>query len=118
VKVHYYFSSETYREERVSLGTNDLPPELIDGFITCLWDRNWWLACVLEVIQEESRVKLTFLHPPGPSSSCKYPAMEDICIVPIDNILTRVEPRTRTGRVYSITKRENTAASELYQQSS
>ena len=49
----------------------------------CLWDGNWWLACVLEVIQEDSLVKLTFLHPHGPNSSFKYLEIQDIRTVPL-----------------------------------
>ena len=89
----------------VTLRTNDLPPELIVGFVSCLCDGKWWLACVFEIIQEDSQVKLTFLHPHGPSSSYKYPGTQDICTVPMDNILTLVDPRTKTGRVYTLRKK-------------
>ena len=67
-----YSASDTAREERVTLGKNDLLPESIVGFVTCLNDENWWLACVLEIIHEESLVKLTFLHPHGPSNLFKF----------------------------------------------
>ena len=53
VRVSYYSSSDNSREERVTLRTNDLPPESIVGFVTCLCDGKWWLACVLEIIQED-----------------------------------------------------------------
>ena len=114
VRVSYYSASDTSREEKVTLRTNDLPPESIVGFVTCLCDRKWWLACVLEIIQEDSQVKLTFLHPHGPSSSHKYPATQDIRTVPMDNILTLVDPRTRTGRVYTLSKKETATASEKF----
>ena len=51
---------------------------------------------------------LTFLHPHGPSS---YPGTQDILI---NNILTLVDPRTRTGRVYTLSKKETTTASERF----
>lgn len=114
VAVRFYSASDTFREEKVTVGKNDLPLESISGFVTCLRDRNWWLACVLEVIQEDSLVKLTFLHPRGPSSSFKYPQTEDIRTLPIDNILTLVDPRSRTGRVYSLSKKEVTSASKAF----
>ena len=94
------------------LAKDDLPPEIIAGFVTCLHDGNWWLACVLEVTHE---VKLTFLHPPGPSSSFRYPQSQDIHTIPIENILTLVDPRTRTGRVYLLTKKDITNASKKLQ---
>ena len=65
-------------------------------------------------IQEDSLVKLTFLHPHGPSASFKYPKSQDIRTVPIDDILTLVDPRTRTGRVYTMLKKQITSASEKF----
>ena len=109
-----YSASDASREERVTLDKNDLPPESIAGFVTCLCEGKWWLACVLEVIQADNLVKLTFLHPHGPSSLFKYPEPLDIRTVPMDNILTLVDPRTRTGRVYSLSKKEVTCASEKF----
>ena len=112
MKVSFYSASDTSREEKVILGKNDLSPESIVGFVTCLCDGNWWLACVLEVVLEYSVVKLTFLHPHGPSSSFKYPETQDIRTVKVFDILTLVDPRTRTGRVYMLTKREITSISK------
>ena len=111
VRVRAYSASDTFREERVALAKNDLLPEAIVGFVTCLLEGNWWLACVLEVI-EGSLVKLTFLYLHGSSSSFKYPQTQDIRTVPISDILTLVDPRTRTGRVYTLTKKETTSASQ------
>ncbi len=49
-------------------GETDIAVESISGFVACLRDGQWWLACVLQVHVENSRVKLTFLHPHGPSN--------------------------------------------------
>ena len=59
-----------------------------------------WL--VLQITQEESQVKLTFLHLHWPSSSFKYPETQDILIVPIDDILTLVDPRGRTYTAFTL----------------
>ena len=67
---------------------------------------------MLQIIQEDSQVKLTFLHQHGSSSSYKYPGTQDIRTVPISNILTIVDPRSRSGRVYTISKDETKLASE------
>ena len=40
------------------------------------------------------------------------PTPHNIRTIPMDNILTLVDPRTRSGRVYSLTKKEMTAAKE------
>ena len=112
VQVKHYSTSDISRKERVSLAKSDIPPELIAGFVTCSCDGNWWLACVLEVCSDTKEVKLTFLHPHGPANSFKYPTPHNIRTIPMDNILTLVDPRTRSGRVYCLTKKEMTAAKE------
>ena len=66
VQVKFYSSSDVSRKERIK---NEIPPELIAGFVTCLYEQNWWLACVLEVCSANKEVKLTFLHLHSPSSS-------------------------------------------------
>ena len=105
VKVKSYSSSDVSRKERVALAKNEIPPESIAGFVTCLHEENWWLACVLEVCSDTKEVKLTFLHPHGPSNSFKYPEPQNIHTIPLDDILTLIDPRTRSGRVYSLTKK-------------
>ena len=106
-----FSSSTTFKEERVTLKTSDLQVDVIVGFLTYLYDEKWWLACVLKIIQEDSQVKLTFLHQHGPYSSYKYPGTQDIRTLPIKNILTLVDPRIRSGRVYTLSKDETKVSS-------
>ena len=73
VKVRPFSACTTFKEERVTSGETGLALESISGFVTCMIDRNWWLACVRKVYVEEDVVKLTFLHPHGPCTSFKYP---------------------------------------------
>ena len=103
VRVHHFSSSATFKEERVTLKTSDLQLDSVVGFVTCLYDEKWWLACVLQIIQEDSQVKPTFLHQHGPSSSYIY-----LRTLPIKNIL---DPRSRSGRVYTLSKGETKASS-------
>ncbi len=42
---------------------SELEIDAISGFVTCIYDREWWLACVLEVDTENIEVKVSFLHP-------------------------------------------------------
>ena len=108
VEVKLYSASDVSRKERVALAKNEIPPELIAGFVTCLHEENWWLASVLELFSDTKEVKLTFLHPHGPSNLFKYPEPQNIHTIPMDEVLTLVDPRTRSGRVYSLTKKEMT----------
>ena len=47
-------------------------------------------------------MKLSFLHPAGPSPSFTYPTHPDILVVKNDQILTTVDPVTSTGRTYQL----------------
>ena len=109
--VKAFSASSSCREERVTSTGDDLPTESISGFVTCMVDRKWWLACVLHLSLDESKVKLTLLHPSGLSSSFKYPPTKHIVTVATKNSLTTLNARTRTGRVYTLSKKEAKFAS-------
>ena len=48
----------------------------IRGFVTCVYDQKWWLACVLETDTEDLEIKVSFLHPNGPAHSFSYISMD------------------------------------------
>ena len=110
VQVKFYSSSDVSRKERIK---NEIPPELIAGFVTCLYEENWWLACGLEVCNANKEVKLTFLHPHGPSSSFKYPEPQNI-----HNIRTNgwhsnsCRPKDKKWSCVFVDKKEITFATE------
>jgi len=114
--VKAFSSSTTSKEERVSceVESDDVPVESISGFVTCVVDREWWLGCVLQLSPDENQVKVALLHPPGPSNSFRYPKGEHIVTVTVKDILTVVDPRTRTGRVYTLSKKETKAATDKF----
>ena len=58
-----YSLSPTSKEERVSIQENELALEDIRGFVICMYDKQWWLACVLEVDEDSDSVKVNYLHP-------------------------------------------------------
>ena len=110
-----FSSSTTNKEERVSCEENDdVQVERISGFVTCVVEREWRLACVLQLSPVKDRVKVTLLHPPRPSNSFRYPKSEHIVTVTVKDILTVVDPWTRTGRVYTLLKKEMKAATEIF----
>lgn len=79
---------------------SELLLENISGFVTCV------------VESEDPLVTVTFLHPHGPCSSFRYPKAPDVHTLITRDILTSVDPRSRTGRVYTLTKSEIKSASE------
>jgi len=99
-----YSLSPTSKKERVTLVENELLPEEIKGFVTCAYDEEWWVACVLQVFEDSEQVRVSFLHPHGPSLSFKYPARPDILTIPVEDVLTSVDPRIARGCTYTLNK--------------
>ena len=106
MKTRVYSYSTDVREVRVTKVTGDLELEDMSGYVTCYYDNNWWLGSVLETLSENAEVKVSLLHPSGPSWSYRYPTIPMIVTLCISNILVKVDPHTRTGRTYTITQKE------------
>ena len=71
-----------------------------------MYEKEWWVACVLQLDEDESAVKVNFLHPQGPSRSFRFPATPGILTVPIESILIKIDPKyTRTYQEVACTKR-------------
>ncbi len=84
--------------------------EDLNGYVTCKYDNQWWLAYILNKYEDRESVEISFLHPAGPSPSFTYPRRVDKLVVPRDALLTKVEPTTATGRTYALTEKEQTGA--------
>ena len=104
----YSFSS-TSKHEKVTKQDSELEIDEISGFVTCVYEGEWWLACVLDVDIENAEVTVSFLHPHGPSRSFKYPSTPDILTLQTSDILTKVSPKS-SSRVYTVTQKEKKAA--------
>ena len=112
VQVRAFSRSTTFKTEKVTKQDSELGIEAISGYVTCIYDAEWWLAFVLETDKEKAELKVTILHPRGPSRSFKYPSIPDILIVPSSDILTKVDPKTATGRTYTLGRKESKIATE------
>ena len=66
-----------------------------------------------EVCSDTKEVKLIFLYPHIPSNSFKYPELQNIHTIPMNNILTLIDPRTINDCVYS-DKKEMTFATKQH----
>ena len=91
LEVRTFSASTGSKLVKVVTADSELPFYKIKGFVTCVYDGHWWLACVLE-------------------TSFRYPHIPDILWVPASNVLTIVDPRTTTGRIYAITQSDSKAA--------
>ncbi|GBO06190.1 hypothetical protein AVEN_138860-1 [Araneus ventricosus] len=101
---HYfvkYFSDDLQGwEKEVSKSPDKLKIEDISGYITAVYEGNWWLGYLLQKNEELDEVKITFLHPFGSSASFSYPRNTDVLWVSIVDVLTKANPVTPTGRSY------------------
>ena len=61
-------------------------------------------------------IKIDLLCPQGPSQSFKYPSKQNISVVPYSDVLIKVNPRTVTGRTYTISKQESKTATDKSRQ--
>ena len=112
VEVRPFSRSLTYTLQKDTKLDSEIEVKSTTGYVTCAYNDEWWLAYVLDVNSENSEVRLIFLHPHGPARSYKYPATPDILTVSISDVLTKVDPKTATGRTYRLTKRENRLATD------
>ena len=108
-----FSNSKILKEEKVTLcETDELPFEEINGFVTAVHNDQWWIGCVLHIDEISREIKINFLCPQGPSQSFKYPAKQNTLVIPVKDVLTKVDPRTVTGRTYTISKQESKAATD------
>ena len=106
-----FSNSSVAKQERVTrLSKTEIAIDEIEGFVTAVYENEWWLGCVIQVNQDDKIVSINILISHGPSQSYKYPAEERVIMVSTDDILTKVDPRTSYGRICTISKEETKAA--------
>ena len=115
VQMATFSYSSNVRVERVSLESTEPVIKFSDikGYVTALYDAFWWLACVVNKFPERNEIKVSFLHPHGSSRSFKYPQRKAVLIMNFQDVLSTVEPKTATGRTYTLTPEEITTTTKL-----
>jgi hypothetical protein len=107
------YSSPNYTENCVISVLKDMIKlKDITGFVTCMYDTFWWVGCVLSVSEELNDVKISFLHPHGPSASHIYPATPHILWLLQSAIIAKVSPKPATGCTYTSTSEETKLTAE------
>ena len=96
---------------RISREKENIDFKDVNGFITFVYDRHWWLGCMLKKYPDNGKVKVTVLQPEGPSPSFCYPSPPKILLLEKSDILSSVDPITETGRTYKLSKDEMKNAS-------
>ena len=93
--VKRYFSAVESKVCKVSVSQQNVDCDAINGYVTVMYEDNWWLGCVIDKFDEQKEVLIQFLKPHGPSSGIKYPAKENSLKVPYRNVLQAVEATTK-----------------------
>jgi len=72
------------------------------SFYACRYENEWYFGVANYVSVENSDVHVIFLHPKGPAVQFFWPSRDDICWIPINDIVTKVEAPVSgsTGRFY------------------
>ena len=86
--------------------TDELPIQLA-RFIVCMYDDKHGLGMVMQIDIDNADVQIKFMQPHLPSISFKWPVRDDVCWVPMPNILCMVNApilQTVTGRNYQLEK--------------
>ena len=74
-----------------------------NDFVACVYDDKWWIGMVEVINKEERDAKVIFFHPSGPAQTFVWPARADVCCIPENDFLVKIDaPVTATGRTYSI----------------
>ncbi|KAK2721504.1 hypothetical protein QYM36_003703 [Artemia franciscana] len=78
-----------------------IQPSLND-YVAANYDGKWYFGLVKTVFHEEEDAEILFLHPPGPAPSFYWPQRGDLCIIPLEHIISTVDApqSSSTGRMY------------------
>ena len=82
-------------------------------YVSCLYDNKWPVGIITNVDKEDVQVNL--MHQSGPSRSFQWPHVNDICWVPNDHTLCKIDiPITPSGRFYSILEHDRKLTEEQF----
>ena len=73
-------------------------------FVACIYNAQWWIGIVLSINHAYEDVEVKFMKPAGPSTSFAWPAFDDICNIPYNDVICKVScPQILgSGRRYTI----------------
>lgn len=114
IKVKIFSDSNVSTTEKNTALQDRLKINEVSGYITIVYDNNWWLAYVLEKKESKEEVNVSFLHPAGPSTNFSYPRLQDILWLPVTHVLCKVNPVTPTGRTYNLSEKELHQTTEAF----
>ena len=69
---------------------------------------------IITNVDKEEDVQVKFMYPSGPSRSFQWPHVDDICWVPNDHILCKIDIPITSGRFYSILEHDRKVTEEQF----
>ncbi|KAK2727329.1 hypothetical protein QYM36_007982 [Artemia franciscana] len=72
------------------------------NYVAANYNDKWYFGLVKTAFHEEEDAEILFLRPPGPAASFYWPQRGDLCIIPLEHIISKVDaPQSiSTGRMY------------------
>ena len=72
------------------------------SFYACQYENDWYLGIANFVSMENQDLNIKFLHPKGFTVQFFWPSRDEICWIPISNVICKVQPAESctNGRFY------------------
>ena len=84
---------------------SQLPIPKLQEFVAAIYDSHWWVGMVVQVSKNSWEFQVKFMTPHGPRTTFNWPARDDVCWVPLTNIIRVLQPLSLTsgsGRSYTL----------------
>ena len=73
------------------------PLASIGNYVACVYDNNWWIGIIEQVFDEEGDTEIKLMHFNPRTRTFKWPSREDACLIPITNILCKINAPLTTS---------------------
>ena len=74
-------------------------------YVLCKYDQNYYIGIIMEHFKENCECEVKFMTPKfSQTASYSWPLCDDICYVPLENMICIVDIYTPTGCQYLLTE--------------
>lgn len=88
----------------------------LQDYVAAMYDGHWWVGMVMNITPNAEEVEVKFMAPHGPRTAFFWPARDDVCWVPVNNVIRVLQPLTLTsgsGRSYNLAAEDTNALNKL-----
>ena len=72
------------------------------SFYVCQYENDWYFGIASFVSMENQDLNIKFLHPKGPAVQFFWPTRDDICWIPISNVICKLSHQNPVQLAHSI----------------